>query len=202
MFRFFESIAMANGIPRNLFFHQARVDKTFKHFYPKSESHHLEYLLSKLEIKNAPLVKCKFSYNDTIFKFYQSIYTKKIFTSFQMIQADTLEYSFKFTDRSSIDKLLKHIPLDHQAIFIKKKFITDSGFSNLIFFDGYRWLTPARPLLAGTMRASLLSEMSIHEENIEPKHLRLFKSFKLINALNSFENETEYPIASIQSGII
>ena len=34
MFRFFESIALIDGIPRNLDYHQDRVDRTFANYYP------------------------------------------------------------------------------------------------------------------------------------------------------------------------
>ena len=202
MFRFFESIAIVDGKPRNLYFHQTRVDKTFKHFFSKYESHHLEYLLTKIELKAAPLVKCKFSYDELTFKFYQLPYVSKVFKSFILIEDDTILYSYKFVDRSYIDKYLKNSSPDEQIIFIKNKVITDSSFSNLIFFDGYRWLTPARPLLLGTMRALLLAEWRIHEEHIGTNQLHLFKSFKLINALNSIEDSPEYPISLINPEII
>lgn len=202
MFRFFESIAIANGQPRNLFFHQARVDKTFKNYYPKSESHHLEYLLSKIQHTDKTLIKCKFSYDETSFKFYQLPYFIKTFKSFLLIRDDSLQYPFKFTDRTKMDSYMKKIDPDQQVIFIKNGRLTDSSFSNLIFNDGYRWLTPGDPLLAGTMRASLLADWRIHEEHINPNQLHLFKSFKLINALNTFEDAPEYPISKINTEIV
>ena len=52
------------------------------------------------------------------------------------------------------------------------------------------------------MRASLLAEWRIHEEQIEPNQFHLFKSFKLINALNSIEDSPEYPISLIKPEII
>jgi 4-amino-4-deoxychorismate lyase len=198
MYRFFESIAIVSGKPRNLFFHQARIDRTFKHFYPNFESHHLEYLLSKIKYNEASLVKCKFSYDENTFKFYQLNYPIKKFSSFFLVTDNNLQYSYKLIDRSALDKHQDTFSPEHQFILIKNNKITDSGFSNLLFYDGYRWLTPAKPLLAGTMRASLLAELRIFEEEIEPIHLPLFKSFKLINALNSFEDAPEYPVHLIK----
>ncbi len=202
MFRFFESIAIVKGIPRNLFYHQSRIDKTFKHFYSKTESHHLDYLLSKLTKINHDFIKCKFSYSESEFKFFQLPYIQKSFKSFAIIENNSLEYSFKFTDRVELEKYAKKFSLDTQLLFSKNGMITDSSFSNLVFFDGYRWLTPKIPLLAGTMRASLLADWTIHEAEIHSHHLHTFTTFKLINALNSLEEAFEYPINLIKPEII
>jgi 4-amino-4-deoxychorismate lyase len=94
---------------------------------------------------------------------------------------------------------MKKIDPEQQIIFIKDGRITDSSYSNLIFYDGYRWLTPGEPLLAGTMRASLLADWKIHEEHINPNQLHLFKTFKLINALNNFEDAPEYPVSLLNT---
>jgi 4-amino-4-deoxychorismate lyase len=201
MFPFFESIAIVQGKPRNLFFHQARIERTFKHFFPKDEAHHLEYLLFKQKFVDAPLVKCKFTYNENRFAFYQLKYIPKTFKRFILIRDDHIDYPFKLTERTALDNHLKKIPAEHQYIIIKKNLVTDSSYSNLIFYDGYRWLTPAKPLLAGTMRASLLAEWKIHDEHIESRNLHLFKKFKLINALNSFEDAKEYSINLIDQNI-
>jgi 4-amino-4-deoxychorismate lyase len=201
MFRFFESIAILNGQARNLNFHQFRIDQTFKKFYPHTESHHLEYLLAK-EIKtDHPLLKCKFSYNDKSFKFYTLPYKQKSFQGFQLIRCNNLQYDYKFTDRSNLDKLTNLIPDENQIIIVRNNLLTDSTFSNLIFFDNYRWLTPAKPLLEGTMRSSLLAELRIYEELISTDHLHLFKSFKLINALNSIDEAIEFPVSLISNEI-
>ncbi len=202
MFRFFESIAVLNGVPRNLFYHQSRIDRTFSHFYPKIESHHLEYLLSEIKFIEAPSIKCKFTYSDQHFKFSQLPYLQKNFKSFILIQQNTLEYDYKFLDRSKLDKISKTYYPEIQILFCKDHFLTDSSFSNLIFYDGYRWLTPSNPLLKGTMRESLLADWKIHEAEIHTDHLRYYKSFKLINALNSLDEAYEYPIELIKPDII
>ncbi len=198
MFRFFESISIVNGIAQNLFYHQARIDHTFKQFYPKLESPYLEYLLSK-EIKpSINQVKCKFSYNENTFQFLFLQYIPKTFKKFHLVYNDQINYNYKFIDRKIFDSLNRTIPNDHQILIVKNKLLTDSSFSNLAFFDGYKWITPTLPLLKGTMRESLLAELKIHEEHIKPSHLELFSKFKLINALNSLELSPEYAIHLIQ----
>jgi 4-amino-4-deoxychorismate lyase len=202
MYPFFESIAVISGQTRNLFYHQKRMDKTFKHYYPGSESHHLDYLLSKIKFLDAPMVKCKFSYNETAYKIYQIKYQIKKYHAFYLLEDNSISYAYKFTDRTAIENLQSKVSSDSQVIITIQNRITDSSFSNIIFFDGYRWLTPANPLLPGTMRASLLAEWRIHEESIQTSHLAMFKSFKLINALNTFEDSPEYPIELINPTLI
>lgn len=198
MYPFFESIAFVNGVPRNLFFHQARIDKTFRAHYPGKDSLHLEYLLSKLEPLSAPLVKCRFSYNEEHFKILQLPYLAKSYSSFILITDDHISYQYKYTDRSWVKRLQENIDPDQQFILVKSNLLTDTAISNLLFFDGFKWVTPASPLLPGTMRASLLAELKIFEADITVNQLKYFQSFKLINALNTLETSIEYPIELIQ----
>lgn len=192
MFRFFESISIINGIPQNLNYHQIRIDNTFKQFYPKLQSHHLDYLITKNVQVRYPHVKCKFSYNESSFQFFCLAYHVKLFKKFHLINDNQISYDFKYIDRKCFDHYLRTIPADHQILLIKNTLLTDSSLSNLAFYDGYRWLTPAQPLLKGTMRASLLADWKIHEELITSNHLHLFKKFKLINAMNPLDSSIEY----------
>lgn len=192
MFRFFESISIRDGIPQNLYYHQLRIDHTFKQFYPKIDSPHLEYLISKNVQARFPLVKCKFSYNETSHQFFCLAYNPKTYKKFHLIHDNQLSYNFKYIDRMCFDQYLRTIPSDHQLLIVKNEYLTDSSLSNLAFYDGYRWLTPQDPLLKGTMRASLIADWKIHEEAIQLKHLSLFKKFKLINAMNPLDSTIEY----------
>ncbi len=192
MFRFFESISIRDGVPQNLYYHQLRIDHTFKQFYPKIDSPHLEYLISKNVQARFPLVKCKFSYNETSHQFFCLAYNKKTYKKFHLIHDNQLSYNFKYIDRMCFDQYLRTIPSDHQLLLVIIEYLTDSSLSNLAFYDGYRWLTPLDPLLKGTMRASLIADWKIHEEAIQLKHLSLFKKFKLINAMNPLDSTIEY----------
>ncbi|MBK6546679.1 MAG: aminotransferase class IV [Saprospiraceae bacterium] len=198
MFRFFESIAILDNTPRNLYFHQLRVNKTFKYFYPGFEPFHLEYIIFNTQVNKYSKAKLKFSYNETSYKINIIQYVAKVFNTFHLITDNSIEYKFKFIDRSLLDNHLKSYPINDQIMIIKNNLITDTQYSNLVFFDGYRWLTPKNPLLPGTMRASLLADWKIHEEIIELEHFANFHSFKLINAMNTLEESYEYPMDKIQ----
>jgi len=56
-----------------------------------------------------------------------------------------------------------------------------------VFYDGLRWITPAQPLLKGTMRQQLLDAGVIHEDAIRAAQIPLFKKVRLINALLGFD---------------
>lgn len=199
MFPFFESIAILDGNARNLFYHQDRVNRTFKKFYPQSEPHHLEYLLHKTSLIDAPIVKIKFSYREDGYKIHQLPYSARIFKRFYLVTDNQIEYAYKYSDRKFLERHTGRLTPDEQILLIREGLITDSSFSNVIFYDGYRWLTPAKPLLEGTMRASLIADWKIHEEELIPGQLHLFKSFKLINAMLTLEESPEYPIDLIQT---
>lgn len=72
-------------------------------------------------------------------------------------------------------------------LIVKNGFVTDSSISNIIFFDGYKWVTPDTPLLKGTMRQFLLEAAEIKEETITVQNLTTFTSFRLINAMLGFD---------------
>jgi 4-amino-4-deoxychorismate lyase len=82
-------------------------------------------------------------------------------------------------------------------IIIKNGLVTDTSFSNICFYDGTRWLTPAKPLLKGTMRAYLLSKNLIIEKDISVEIIKSYKKLRFINAFNGFENPFELEISAI-----
>lgn len=69
--------------------------------------------------------------------------------------------------------------------------------SNLIFFDGRDWVTPANPLLKGTCRNRLLAEGSITGREIAPGDLVNYLGCKLINAMREPEEEELIPVSEI-----
>jgi 4-amino-4-deoxychorismate lyase len=69
--------------------------------------------------------------------------------------------------------------------------------SNLVFFDGTRWLTPSTPLLPGTCRERLLSDGKISERRIRQEDLYLYQGVKLINAMRELDEEEFIPIGNI-----
>jgi 4-amino-4-deoxychorismate lyase len=83
-------------------------------------------------------------------------------------------------------------------LIVKDGYITDTSFSNIVFFDGEKWVTPARPLLRGTMRESLLKRNLIGEENITVDDLNKIKEARLINAMLPLETGTAIQVENIR----
>jgi len=80
---------------------------------------------------------------------------------------------------------------------VKNGYVSDSFFANVVFWDGAFWVTPDTPLLAGTMRASLLARGLIRESKITPEDIDKFRKLKLINAMNDLHIAPEISIDSI-----
>jgi 4-amino-4-deoxychorismate lyase len=72
---------------------------------------------------------------------------------------------------------------------VQNGLITDTSISNLIFFDGKEWFTPANPILQGTCRDRLMAEGRLIAKEIRIDDLDLFIGCKLINAMRDPEEE-------------
>jgi len=116
--------------------------------------------------------------------------------SLTIVESNTITYDHKFTDRSEIEALRRGITTD-DIVIVKNGHITDTSFSNIVFHDGIRWLTPSTPLLYGTARERLLSDHSIIEEEIRFTDLRHFKKAALINAMIDLDEAEEIPMDAI-----
>ncbi|MDQ3142384.1 MAG: aminotransferase class IV [Bacteroidota bacterium] len=197
MFPFFETMAMKEGSIRNVFFHQKRMEETFKMFYPSEKAINLSLIQFQEPMLPHLKYKVKVQYNNLGFKFNVQPYHSKVFKNVHIKNDNQIDYPFKFTNRKNINSLMKQIPDTDQIIILKDDYITDSSYSNIVFYDGERWITPATPLLKGTMREYLLSEKRINEDYLEVKQLIHFKEFKFINAMNNLDEAHSYPMSCI-----
>ena len=123
-------------------------------------------------------------------------YESKICDQFITKEIRNLQYNFKFTDRTILQHFQSYY-LNHEVIFTKNHFITDSAIANIVFYTGKHWHTPIHPLLEGTQRNYLLKNKIIQAYPIHLDNLEQYTHFKLINAMNSFESSRIYPISSI-----
>jgi 4-amino-4-deoxychorismate lyase len=198
MYRFFESIAIINGQVRNLEYHQDRVNRTFKKFYRASNLLVLKSAIHDSFLNKEGKYKCKVLYNNSKYDIYSEKYIQKEFKSHYLVDIGRIEYNYKYINRDNLLRNCNDNSNSH-ALFFKKDLLTDGEFANIILYDGINWLTPKNALLEGTMREYLLDQKIIFAETISIRELYRFKSFKLINALNSFEEAKEYAIEHIIS---
>ncbi len=183
MFQFVETIRAENGKIQNIEYHQWRLNKTFVHFYPDNKSFELSQLLFLPSKYRKGLVKIRFLYNATNYSVEFDFYTPKQINCLQLVECNDIDYNYKYLNRKIFEKLRQKASKCNEILIVKHGLITDTSFSNIIFFDGKNWHTPATPLLEGTFRKKLLDEGRIFPEKIHPSDLNNFTHFKLINAM-------------------
>ena len=185
-----ETIRTCNRRLENIAQHNERMNRSRWELFGAAEKIDLNEVIKIPVGLPSAVHKCRVLYGSDIQQVEFVPYQHKKINSFQLVTADDLEYSYKYADRSRLRSLL-HNSMADEIIIVKNGLVTDSSFANLCFFDGEKWLTPSAPLLPGTMRAKLLAEGKIHEADIRPTDLRLFKKIKLINAMLGFRNSPE-----------
>jgi len=149
----------------------------------------LDELISVPENMKEGIGKCNIIYDKEIIEIKFELYVKRPVRSLKLVHASGLDYHLKYCDRSVLETLLAKRGDCDDVIIVNDGLITDTSFSNLVFFDGESWFTPARPLLEGTCRARLLSEKKIILADIRPSDLTRYQGCKLINAMREPEGE-------------
>ena len=192
----FESIEIINGDCPLLSLHTDRCNKSRKELFGVDDEIDLQEYLPENLPENGKW-KCRITYDRKIRNTDLTEYRLKSIKSFKIIEADKIDYAYKYADRSELDSLFDNCDAD-EVIIIKQGLITDTSFSNLAFYDGASWITPEMPLLNGVRRRDLLEKGLIEPGNIHPFSLEQFSKIALINALNDL-GEATYPIESIIS---
>lgn len=198
MYHFFETIKIVDGFPINLEYHQNRLNYTFNSKFGAIIPPVLKDIITIPEPYKSGLVKCKIEYNSHQHHTIFSNYVSKTVNSLKIVYDDSIIYDFKYVDRNQLQRLLMRKGDCDEILIVKQRRITDTSYSNIAFFDGYRWYTPDSPLLPGTARARLLDIGIISATDINMQNFRNFKSFILINSMldNDFSNMK--PVSSIR----
>lgn len=197
MSRLVESIKIVNGIPMNLFWHQKRIELSFKNFYKSDLPFDLEELIIVPEEFKTGIAKLRFIYNDCDNNQEYSFYLSKSVNTLKIIEDDKVNYSFKFLDRSYLESLMGKRDKCDDILIVKNGLITDLSYANIVFYDGNEWFTPHKPLLRGTSRERLLCTGKLSEMMTKPEDLPKFSSFRIINAMIDFENQKPLDISNI-----
>lgn len=196
MSQFIESICIMNGKARNLEFHQKRMNRSRYKILGLDDEINLAKLILSNKIPTDGKYKCRIVYDEKIESLEFIPYKIKSVNSVKLIENNQIEYPYKFLDRSAFE-LIKDSVTEDEILIIKKGQITDTSYSNIVFFDGENWITPTSNLLNGTMRQALLKQGKVVEEEVNPKDLNRFISFKLINAMMDLEESPELDISII-----
>jgi len=179
---FFETLKVQHGEIQNLHFHNKRLNETIsKNFGIDSKI----ALQEHIKQEDFTLERCKVIYHDTIKKIQFFPLIPRVFHSFKILKTD-ITYNFKNVDREGIEALLEQKGACDDIIMIKDGLLTDTSIANIAIYDGKAWITPKKPLLKGTMRASLIEKQLLLEKDVKIKDIENAKGFALMNALLGF----------------
>lgn len=192
MKQFFESIRVVNGRIMNLFWHQERVDRTCEEFGIGPVDLFLHTRIYDFQAKG--IVKLRVSYGEEGLTITWSPYNIAPINTIQIVEDNTIEYSFKSEDRTGLQTIIDQKGGADDVIIVKDEHVCDSSYGNVIFYDGKEWVTPTHYLLNGTMRQRLLSRGIIKEVPIQVNDVFNYESLKIINAMRSPDQVKALPI--------
>ena len=178
-----ETIKCKDGTISHLAYHQQRCDKSRKELYGTTDSLDLKSVI--IPPKNG-LYRCRIIYAKNIQSIEYIPYIEKEIHTLQIV-ASSLDYHLKYANRDTFTTLL-HTHNNVDEILIEKNgYLTDTSIANIAFYDGEQWVTPAIPLLKGTMRQKLLDEGFLQTRNIKKEDLTHYTQVALTNAMIGFK---------------
>jgi 4-amino-4-deoxychorismate lyase len=196
MSQLFETIKLQNKKLFNIEYHNERMNNSRRNLFGTEDKINLEEVIKIPDGISNNAFKCRVVYSEKITDIeFQPYYEKKV-NSLQAINVDWIDYSYKYLDRSNLQKLLCKCIAD-DVLIIKNGFVADTTYSNVVFYDGKNYFTPNTPLLKGTKREKLLREGIIKETEIKISDINNYKSLFLINAMLDIDEAKAIPINKI-----
>ncbi len=195
MYVFVESIGLLRDGAPLLPYHQKRFSSTQIEAWGRIIHPPLKEILPQCHGNG--LHKARLLYGQKNYEWDVQPYHRRKLLSLRVVQVDYADYHLKYLDKSLFENLKKGCGSGEDILIALKGEISDTSFSNVAFFDGRKWLTPARPLLKGTRRAELLDKKIIFERNILLKDIRSFSKIALFNALLDWDSRIELPVNKI-----
>ncbi|NCC72590.1 MAG: hypothetical protein EOM06_04270 [Sphingobacteriia bacterium] len=198
MFQFLETIKVECRVIQNPVYHQLRMFRTMKDFFPSSEVPVLNELVVIPDWIEEGTYKCRIVYGPSVEKIEFEKYVPRQLDTLKIVYDDEVNYSFKFANRKNLNQLLSYKGVYDDVLIVKNGFITDTSYCNILFYDGKNWVTPDRPLLTGTCRQRLLDNQIAIAQEIRISDLIRFNKFMLINAMLDFNENRAIDICNIK----
>ncbi len=189
---FSEAIKLKDGVLYNLSYHEMRMRRTTEHFFGIN----FPLLIEIPEDKMTGLFKCRIVYSNQIHSVEFIPYSFRTIRKLVLVQDDSIDYTYKYTDRVVLNTLLAKSGCD-DIIIIKDGYITDASSSNLVFEDKTGLYTPDSYLLRGTKREYLLDKGVIKERVIKVENIKEYDSIYLINAMVDLEDRIMVSITQL-----
>ena len=185
----FETIRIENGAPLHLKWHERRMERAGREFWPEGNPAELKNSIVVPAAFSTGTVRCNILYGREICEIKFTPWSKRAIRSLKLVYCNSIDYHVKFLDRTPLENLLATRGDCDDILIVKDGLVTDTSMSNIIFFDGNSWVTPGKPLLKGTCRERLLHEGKIGTSDIRADELHRFIGCKLINAMRFPEEE-------------
>ncbi|MEM9990969.1 MAG: aminotransferase class IV [Bacteroidota bacterium] len=188
MSQLIESISIKHGKPQHLNWHIARIRKARKALFDLENHLSIEATITQAQARNtlkAPWQKCRIIYAQSIEKIEFEAYCIRPVQSLQIVEDNTIDYSYKYKDRSTLDRLFAQRGTCDNILIVKNGWITDSYYANVVLEQAGKFFTPRLPLLNGIQRQRLLAQNQLQCLDIAPREIMNFQHIHLINAFLS-----------------
>lgn len=192
-----ETIMVLNRQPVNLIWHQHRYERAMRELFGIEPVHDLESIISIPDDCDEGILRCRVVYGPGSGTVEFSSYVRKKISTLKLVYSNSIDYSFKYYDRTALTQLYDQRKDCDDIIVVKNGLLTDSYYANLVFFDGNEWVTPVAPLLKGTQRSRLLANNCIREAEITTDNYSSFEKVGLINAFNDLAVMPQIDICNV-----
>ena len=179
-----ESVRIDDGRPLALAYHNRRMNQTREYMCGRPDPLDLSDIIRVPDQYRRGAVKCRVLYRETVDAVEFHPYTPRRVTSLALAVDDTIDYTYKSTDRTRLDELFRRRGDADDILIVRQGLLTDSWAANIILEDhDGRWSTPRRPLLAGTRRERLIDAGRLREADLTADDLFTCRAVRLCNAL-------------------
>lgn len=187
MYRLVESIKVQNKQFQHLEEHNRRFYEARSRLLGINEPMNLAQVLEIPETLTEGVYKCRVLYAAEIEAVEFQPYVPRNVRSLKLVESPDIDYTFKYADRSALERLLLQKGRADDVLIVKNGHITDTSFSNVVLYNGSKWITPNTFLLDGTQRRWMLAKGLIVEESVTPSDLKRFVAIRPINAMLDFD---------------
>lgn len=181
----------------HLDYHNRRLNATIRHFIGDNPSlirlEDYVHPTSNMAFHKARVVYTPSGVQDVTY----APYTMRTVKSLRLVTDNTIDYTYKSTDRTALDCLVSQKGDCDDVIIVKNGFLTDTSFTNIALFDGKSWIAPAHPLLCGTKFHWLIDQGEIIPKDIPADTLSQYQAIRLFNAMIEF-GEIELPVDEVK----
>ncbi|MBB4077821.1 4-amino-4-deoxychorismate lyase [Lewinella aquimaris] len=183
-----ESIRLVDGELPLLDYHQRRVDRSRRTYYPKGPAFRLAAVTNELSLPTVGEYKLRLVYGAELLSWEVQPYSIRAVSSLQVVHADDLCYGKKYADRTAINGLYNRRGGCDDILIVQRNHVTDASYANLALFDGSHWYTPAWPLLRGTRREFLIKQKVLRPSVIRLRDIPHFQSIRLVNSMMEWDD--------------